>query len=142
MGAAQQRIGKRRGTCIVAKAELGTKRVCPNCGTKYYDLNKTPPFCPKCGTEFVVITAKTRPQGATPKKEEPKEEAEEATPAVETISLEEADEEAVGGKSDKDEETADLEAADSTNGDTFVEEDQNEDDDVAEIVGGVEGEDD
>jgi hypothetical protein len=45
----------------VAKAELGTKRVCPNCGTKYYDLNKNPIICPKCGTYF---EAPTRPRAA------------------------------------------------------------------------------
>ncbi len=35
----------------VAKAELGTKRLCPSCGAKFYDLKKKPPVCPKCETE-------------------------------------------------------------------------------------------
>ena len=35
----------------VAKAELGTKRFCLNCGAKFYDLKKKPPVCPKCETE-------------------------------------------------------------------------------------------
>ena len=30
----------------------GSKRICPNCGTKYYDFDKTPPVCPKCGTAY------------------------------------------------------------------------------------------
>lgn len=88
-----------------------------------------------------MTTAKTRPQEAAPKTEEPKEEADEAAPAIETISLEEADEEVAGGKPDKDEEASDLEAADANDSDTFLEEDEDEDDDVAGIVGGVEGED-
>ena len=38
----------------MAKPELGTKRVCPSCGTKYYDLSRNPIVCPSCGTVFVV----------------------------------------------------------------------------------------
>lgn len=36
----------------MVKAELGTKRVCPNCGTRFYDLSKRPITCPKCGSAF------------------------------------------------------------------------------------------
>ncbi len=36
----------------MAKAEWGMKRVCPNCGTRYYDMKKNPPVCPSCGTAF------------------------------------------------------------------------------------------
>ena len=35
----------------MAKPELGTKRVCVSCNTKFYDLCKTPAVCPKCDTE-------------------------------------------------------------------------------------------
>jgi uncharacterized protein (TIGR02300 family) len=28
------------------------KRVCPHCGTRYYDMKKKPPVCPSCGTTF------------------------------------------------------------------------------------------
>ena len=35
----------------MAKPELGTKRVCVACGTRFYDLAKAPAVCPKCGTE-------------------------------------------------------------------------------------------
>ncbi|MDI3309401.1 MAG: TIGR02300 family protein [Acetobacteraceae bacterium] len=35
----------------MAKPELGLKRVCVACGTKFYDLTRTPAICPKCGTE-------------------------------------------------------------------------------------------
>src|ERR1700677_3842648 len=34
----------------MAKPELGIKRVCVACGTKFYDLQKTPAVCPKCAT--------------------------------------------------------------------------------------------
>jgi len=35
----------------MAKPELGTKRVCVSCSTKFFDLMKQPAVCPKCGTE-------------------------------------------------------------------------------------------
>jgi uncharacterized protein (TIGR02300 family) len=40
------------GDSDVAKAEWGLKRICPNCGTRYYDMKKNPPVCPSCGTAF------------------------------------------------------------------------------------------
>ena len=36
----------------MVKAEWGIKRICPNCGTRYYDFRKEPPTCPACGTEY------------------------------------------------------------------------------------------
>ncbi len=36
----------------MAKAELGEKQICPNCGAKFYDLRKRPAICPKCATAF------------------------------------------------------------------------------------------
>lgn len=44
----------------MARPELGTKRLCPNCGAKYYDLNRDPILCPKCNASFVtgVISAR------------------------------------------------------------------------------------
>ena len=31
----------------------GIKRISTNCGTRYYDMGKTPITCPSCDTEFV-----------------------------------------------------------------------------------------
>lgn len=36
----------------MAKAKWGAKRICQNCGTKYYDFDKAPVICPSCNTEF------------------------------------------------------------------------------------------
>ncbi len=36
----------------MVKPEWGKKRICSSCGTKYYDLNKSPIICPSCGAEF------------------------------------------------------------------------------------------
>jgi uncharacterized protein (TIGR02300 family) len=52
------------GECV-AKAEWGLKRICPNCGTRYYDFRKDPPTCPACGTvydpEALLKSRRSRP---------------------------------------------------------------------------------
>jgi len=37
----------------VTKPEWGSKRTCLNCGTRFYDMQRTPILCPKCGSENV-----------------------------------------------------------------------------------------
>ena len=36
--------------------EWGVKRVCPDCGEHYYDLQRDPILCPECEAPFVVVT--------------------------------------------------------------------------------------
>ena len=36
----------------MAKAEWGTKRICHNCGARFYDLHRDPIVCPKCTTPY------------------------------------------------------------------------------------------
>jgi uncharacterized protein (TIGR02300 family) len=115
----------------VAKLDLGTKRVCPNCGTKYYDLNKDPIICPKCGTQFEA-PARSRAAPAAVVAEAAKP-VEEAPPAdVELISLEEADEEAGGGAAEEEEEEVEIAGEDP-----FLEDEDEEGDDVTSIIGDV-----
>lgn len=47
----QSREPSQTGGTRMAKPELGLKRVCVSCGTKFYDLARAPAVCPKCGTE-------------------------------------------------------------------------------------------
>src|SRR6202000_1730781 len=47
----------------VAKSDLGTKRICPTTGKKFYDLNKTPVISPYTG-EVVPIAPVAPPRGA------------------------------------------------------------------------------
>jgi uncharacterized protein (TIGR02300 family) len=42
-----------KGFPAVVKPELGTKRSCPSCQTRFYDLSRDPIVCPKCGVSFV-----------------------------------------------------------------------------------------
>jgi uncharacterized protein (TIGR02300 family) len=130
---------------IVTKAELGIKRLCPNCGAKYYDLNRDPIVCPRCGTEFeaptAVPAAKARPQAARPAEAEEEAETEVAAPAAELVSLEEADEEATDSGAVKVELGDDDDEAiegDDEEDDTFLADDEDEEsDDVSGIIGGV-----
>ncbi len=55
----------------MAKPEWGTKRTCPSCGARFYDLNKEIPLtCPKCETLFEPETV-LKPRRGRPE-EEPK----------------------------------------------------------------------
>ena len=40
----------------MVKAELGTKRTCPSCAARFYDLLKNPIVCPKCNANFIAPT--------------------------------------------------------------------------------------
>ena len=130
----------------MAKPELGIKRICGNCGTKFYDLARVPILCPKCGTVYEVAAvpvrataAKTAPAPApAPVAEEP----EPAAPAgAEVISLEEAAEAEAktgAGKSAAPdvEGEEEVEIADEAEDDTtFLEQDEEESGDVSDLIG-------
>ena len=55
-----------RGETKVSKPKWGEKRLCGDCGSRYYDLNRNPARCPKCGAEMKI--AKPRPRRAGPAK--------------------------------------------------------------------------
>jgi len=131
----------------VAKAELGTKRLCANCGAKFYDLNKVPIHCPKCGTvhEIAPVVTRARPEQAPPvvPRPAPAPAEEVAAPEpqeIETVSLEEADAEAQGAKkpatSEPEIEEEEVEMGEAIEDDTFIEEQEEEDADVTDIIGG------
>jgi uncharacterized protein (TIGR02300 family) len=119
----------------VAKSDLGTKRIDPETGRKFYDLNKDPIVSP--------YTGKTYPrsyfESGAEKVVEDEVEAEEKEidvedEAPEVISLEEADEDAKSADDlpeIEDEEDVDLGDED----DTFLADEEEEDDDVADIIG-------
>ena len=113
----------------MTKRELGTKRRCNSCNTKFFDLNTDPIVCPKCGTVFLTATQPVRAQRVVAQEEE-----REAETGPETISLEEA--EAVAEKEtpsgDEDIEIEDDEAPDET----FLEEEEEDSDDVSGLIDG------
>jgi len=61
----------------VSKPEWGMKRTCQSCGSRFYDLLRSPIICPKCGAEFDPL-ANLRPRrgrGAAEAKERREREA-------------------------------------------------------------------
>ena len=99
---------KSNGVCDVAKPEWGTKRICPSCGTRYYDLLRRPVVCPRCSTPFdpeaFLKSRRARPAAPVEKELEPvganeleadveTEESEVPVEEEEAIPLEEAEEE-------------------------------------------------
>ena len=113
----------------MAKPELGTKRQCQNCGAKFFDLARDPILCPKCGTTFQVVSLSRAPARAAPADDE----AEVETGNVELVSLEDAeasDEKAVVVPED------DIEIEDDVADETFLEEEEGDSDDVADLIDG------
>lgn len=128
----------------MAKPDLGTKRTDPETGKKFYDLNKDPIVSPYTGIAYprsVFETAtKARPAPAKAAPADEEDEVEVEKEAVETVSLEEADDEVAetgAVKVEGDEE----EIEDGDEDDTFLAPDDEEDDDsVEDIVGDVDDE--
>ena len=113
----------------MAKPELGIKRQCQNCGAKFFDLNRDPILCPKCGTTFQVVALTRAPARSVQTDDEV-----EADPAnVELVSLEDADgsdDKAVAVPED------DIEIEDDAADETFLEEEEGDSDDVADLIDG------
>ena len=123
------------------KPELGTKRVCPNCGARYYDLHRDPIICPKCGAVHEVAPVPQRGgRPDVPARPVAQESALPETQEAEFISLEEADAEAQGKKKGQPgEEVPDVEEEvemdESLDAAAFIEETEEEDADAPEILG-------
>jgi uncharacterized protein (TIGR02300 family) len=130
----------------VAKSELGTKRLCGNCGAKFYDLSKDPIVCPKCHTvmEVAAVNARARPEPvAAARAPAPAPEEEVVAPETaeaEFVSLEEADAESQGKKTPEGEAgegaEEEVEIEDEGIDDApFIEEQEEGDEDVTDIIG-------
>lgn len=52
------------------KEEWGTKRLCPHCATRFYDLRNNPMTCPACGNQF-TLESLTDSRGKTLVSEKP-----------------------------------------------------------------------
>ena len=131
----------------MAKAELGTKRVCPETGRKFYDLNKDPVISPYTGkvVPIEVPTTRSRPEQAQP------------APAARPAAV--AEEAAVpetargrvcfpggrrgrgagiqgAGRNDEADIEEEVEMDETLDDAAFIEEQEEEDADVTDIIGG------
>ena len=127
----------------MAKVDLGTKRICPECDAKFYDLARNPAICPMCQNSFdpseldekpVIPAAPLKPQKST---EEDDGEEKAAATEIDEEDIDEEEEQAkeleldgddiavIGGASGKD---------DDQPGYDGYSEDEDEDEDAALVV--------
>jgi uncharacterized protein (TIGR02300 family) len=123
----------------LVKPEWGTKRICPNCGTRYYDLHRDPIACPKCGAGFdPEVLLKTRRMRVVAPVEEVAEpvveeeiDADLETEGVPAEGEEEVATPAEGAEAEEEEEAEVIEDASELGED---------EDDMAEVIENVEDE--
>lgn len=110
------------------KAERGTKRTCqnPECGSRFYDLNRDPIVCPICETVFKLDAPPAEAMAPAPA---PEPRAKRPAPVASEEALEgdddalpaiEGDDEAVAGEEDE----------------TFLEAEEEDGSDMTNIIGG------
>ena len=133
----------------MAKTELGTKRVCPETGRKFYDLGKTPVISPYTGKVVPIIVpvqSRSRPPEAAAARPAPAAEVEAVVPETadaEFVSLEDAEAEQQGKKNADGTPVAEdeVEADETLDDAAFIEEQDEGDPDVTDIIGeGIEKE--
>lgn len=132
----------------MASSERGTKRTDPETGKKFYDLNMDPIVSPYTGKSYPrsyfeqVLASKVSPASARKADDTDDEEIEEEiedVAAPEIVSLEDADAEEAGDEEipETDDVEVDEELGDD-DADVFLEEDEDEDDELGFDVGGDE----
>lgn len=119
---------------MTIKAARGTKRTCqnPQCGSRFYDLNRDPIVCPICQTTYEIATS---PGGAAEERGRRSKKPE----FVPVVPVAEGVPEVEGA-----EELVDIEAVEepiaAEADETFLEEEEEDGGDVSGILGGaVEG---
>ena len=126
----------------MSKPAWGTKRVCPSCGARFYDLRRTPITCPVCQAVYHVNPPPSR-RGERAQPVEVRKVVKLEAPALETpdiISLEKAEEAGAETAIEEHEELVDLgdDAAEIPGTDdesAFVEDEEEGEADVSRIVG-------
>ena len=119
----------------LAKPEWGTKRICPSCGTRYYDLLREQVICPKCSTpydpEAFLKARRSRPVAPVEKELAPVGDEAEADIEVEDAEVVEDEEALPLAEGDEEEEEELIEDASELGED---------EDDMAEVIDNVEEE--
>ena len=120
----------------MAKPELGTKRIDPETGRKFYDLNRDPIVSPYTGKSYPLNFFEETSVAKVLEKEEEEDvtEVDAENTEVELVSLEDADDEAAGGDDLPDLGDDDVEIDGDDDDDTFLQTDD-EDDDMSDLIG-------
>lgn len=129
----------------MVKPELGTKRTCPSCSAKFYDLLKEPSECPICEFTFVAepllpskndTVVKVKEEAETPAEEKSEDE-------VEVVSLEDveegddAEDPDIAAIADIEDVEVDDDSDSEADSDKFLEDDDENGDNVSGIIGSV-----
>lgn len=115
------------------KAARGTKRVCQNCNSKFYDLGRIPATCPICQS---VFQQETRAKAIVGNAQDDEDDDIISRPAgVEIVSLDDvaAAEADIPDLEDVDLDDEELKDADD---EPFIEVEDDENDDVSGLLGG------
>ncbi len=113
----------------MAKPELGGKRQCQSCSTKFFDLNRDPILCPKCGAVFVMAANSRTTARATVVDDE---EGEIDPVAADHVPLGDAE----AGDDKPDAVAADDIEIEDEPADAFLEEEEEDGDDVSGLIDG------
>lgn len=118
----------------MAKPELGTKRIDPETGRKFYDLNKDPIVSPYTGKSYPrSFFEEGKVSGLDDEDDVDEKGVDVEEDGAELVSLEDADDEAKGDDlPDLGDDDVDLGDDDD---DTFLEDEEEGDDDVADMIG-------
>jgi uncharacterized protein (TIGR02300 family) len=121
----------------VAKPELGTKRVCPTTGRKFYDLNKDPVVSPYSGESWPKASFEPilKASAANENDDEDEDGAEVASSAAEFVPLEDIETDDAKSVVTDDIEIDD-DIAPGAEDDTFLEEEEEGSDDVSDLIDG------
>jgi uncharacterized protein (TIGR02300 family) len=124
----------------VAKPELGTKRIDPETGRKFYDLNKDPIVSPYTGKSLPALLLRRsgsasaaswkRPRKPTPRRSTPRR----MLPEVDVAGGGRRRGEGRRRPPDLDDDEEDVDLGDDDD-DTFLADEEEEDDDVADMIG-------
>lgn len=115
------------------KAERGAKRTCrnPECGSRFYDLNRDPIVCPICETVYELSpTAAAAPAPAGAEPVAASRGAARKPPVEPDAAVAEGDEDALPAIED------DEEAASGEEDETFLEAEEEDGSDMSNIIGG------
>jgi uncharacterized protein (TIGR02300 family) len=117
----------------VAKPELGTKRIDPETGRKFFDLNKDPIVSPYTGKSYPRSYFESTTEAIVEEEEVEEKEVDAEEEGAEVVSLEEADAET---KTDDVPDIDDEVDLGDDEDDTFLaDEEEDDDDDVSDIIG-------
>jgi uncharacterized protein (TIGR02300 family) len=120
------------------KAERGTKRTCqnPDCGSRFYDLNRDPVVCPICETTYQISASATLLAAAPAAAEKAAQRKPPRKPAypVEEVKTEDAPD------ADAEVALADIEGEEepavADEDETFLEAEEEDGSDMTNIIGG------